>query len=40
MQTYDVNYLNLANNMLNVFKASCYRLVYPLPLKVFACLEV
>jgi hypothetical protein len=40
MQTYDVNYLNLANNMLKIFKASCRRLMYPLPLEAFACLEV
>jgi hypothetical protein len=40
MQTNDVNYLNLANNMLKVFKTSCYRLMYPLPLEAFACLEV
>jgi hypothetical protein len=25
---------------LKVFKASCYRLMYPLPLEAFACLEV
>jgi hypothetical protein len=40
MQNYDVNYVNLANNMLKVFKDSCYRLMYHLPLEAFACLEV
>jgi hypothetical protein len=40
MQTYDINYLNLANNMLKVFKVSCCRLVYPSPLEAFAYLEV
>jgi hypothetical protein len=40
MQTYDVNYLNLANNMLKICKTSCCRLMYPLPLEAFACLEV
>jgi hypothetical protein len=41
MQTYDANYLNLTDNMLkNIFKASCCRLMYHLPLEAFACLEV
>jgi hypothetical protein len=40
MQTYDVNDLNLADNMLKIFKASCYRLMYPLPLEALTCLEV
>jgi hypothetical protein len=40
MQTSNVNYLNFANNMLKLFKASCYRLMYPLSIEAFACLEV
>jgi hypothetical protein len=40
MQTYDVNYLNLTKKCLKVFKASCSRLMYPLPLEAFAYLEV
>jgi hypothetical protein len=40
MQTYDANYLNMANNMLKVVEGSCCRLMYPLSLEAFACLEV
>jgi hypothetical protein len=40
MQTYDVNYIDWANNMLKIFKANCCRFMYHLPLEAFACLEV
>jgi hypothetical protein len=40
VQTYDVNYLNMAKTCLKVLKDNCSRLIKSLSLEVFACLEV
>jgi hypothetical protein len=39
VQTYDVNYLNMAKTYLKVLKDNYCRLIKSLPLEAFACLE-
>jgi hypothetical protein len=40
LQTYDVNYLNMAKTYLKVLKDNCCRLMSLYSLEAFACLEV
>jgi hypothetical protein len=40
VQTYEDNYLNMAETCLKVFKTSWCRLMYPVSLEAFAYLEV
>jgi hypothetical protein len=40
VQTYDVNYLNMAKTYLKVLKDNCSRLKKSISLEAYACLEV